>query len=506
MAEANASPTAAQPFMMGANFGPNVTAPLATPPAAPDLNENATAGLSGEAPIVGGPATGGPAKPHVSVARHILDALGGANPNDKMGWAKSILAGGLAGAANVGKVPEGAGFLAGAAKGAQGIQQQKQLALENQQKQQEMELKKKADARAEQELQIHMEDTKVQRAMWTAQTAASIQTAQQNAARFPTLEKKDQLDVQELQNKIHDSERDQLAVLSAAGVNIADLEHITDSKDLTASHAKQAGAGDIFPVQNGEKHDAGEDKAGVHLVPGDVWEQPITKPVTITTGYEVDKNGKSTPKTVTAQAGTKVGTLLAIAKGAQTDLANKQKVIMDQATINQKNAEAFKAVEEGKKAAAEAGQGGPQKDILGGTFTPPAGGVKESNKIHDSFKKDADDLAKTEGTFNQFQDVLNDINAGKDMTGAQSVVALFNAIGISATPLKGMGMRINSNTVEEHENARGQGIDPSFLLPRGNGRKIDTNTATIYYDTAAGSTPQEKQANALKAAKQLGWQ
>src|SRR5258708_6505222 len=389
--------------------------------------------------------------------------------------------------------------------------------------------------------------------MWTAQTAASIQTAQQNAARFPTLEKKDQLDVQELQNKIHDSERDQLAVLSAAGVNIADLEHITDSKDLTASHAKQAGAGDIFPVQNGEKHDAGEDKAGVHLVPGDVWEQPITKPVTITTGYEVDKNGKSTPKTVTAQEGTKVGTLLAIAKGAQTDLANKQKTIMDQAIINQKNAESFKAIEEGKKGAAEGGQGGPKKDLQGGPFTPPAGGVKESNKIHDSFKKDADDLAKTEGTFNQFQDVLNDINAGKDMTGAQSVVALFNAIGISATPLKGMGMRINSNTVEEHENARGlgesayqkflkvkkgdvitpqqvkdyaqiamrsrhdayvnkineargQGIDPSFLLPRGNGRKIDTNTATIYYDTAAGSTPQEKQANALKAAKQLGWQ
>lgn len=551
MAEPNALPTSAQPWMAGANAGPNVSAPMATPADAPEMSDNATAGLSGSAPSVGGSAQG-PEEPHVSVSRHIMAALGGSDGRP-MDWAKGILAGTLAAAGNVGKVPEGGGWLAGAAKGAQGIQQQKQLALENQQKQQEMDLKKKADARAEQELQIHMEDTKVQRAMWTAQTAASIQTQQQNAARFPTLEKKDQLDVQELQNKIHESERDQLAVLSAAGVNIADLEHITDSKDLTESHAKQAGAGDIFPVQNGEKHAAGEDGAGVHLVPGDVWEQPITKPVTITTGYEVGKDGKSTPKTVTAQPGTKVGTLLAIAKGAQTDLANKQKSIMDQATINQKNAEAFKAQEEGKKAASEAGAGTPQHDLLGGTFTPPAGGVKEANKIHDSFKKDADELAKTEGTYNQFQDVLNDINAGKDITGAQSVVALFNAIGISATPLKGMGMRINNNTVEEHATARGlgesvyqkflklktgdvitpqqikdyasiamrsrrdayvnkinearaQGVSPDFLLPRGNGRHADANTAQIFYDTAAGNTPQEKSANAQRAAKAVGWQ
>lgn len=199
------------------------------------------------------------------------------------------------------------------------------------------------------------------------------------------------------------------------------------------------------------------------------------------------------------------------------------------------------------------GGGGPQTDILGGTYTPPAGGFKEANKRIDSFKKDADELAKTEGTFGMFNQVLGDINAGKDMTGAQSVVALFNAIGLSATPLKGMGMRINSNTVAEHvgarglgqslyqrflglkngdiitpqqvkdyatiamqarhdayvnkiNEARGQGIDPAFLLPRGNGRKVDTNTAQIFYDTAAGNNPQEKAANAKKAAAAVGWQ
>jgi hypothetical protein len=208
---------------------------------------------------------------------------------------------------------------------------------------------------------------------------------------------------------------------------------------------------------------------------------------------------------------------------------------------------------EGTARGQAAGGGGPQTDILGGTYTPPPGGPKETNKVRDSFKKDADDLAKTEGTFNQFQSVLNDINSGKDITGAQSVVALFNAIGISATPLKGMGMRINSNTVQEHVQARGlgqslyqkflglksgdiitpqqikdyatiavgarhdayvnkvnearaAGVDPSFLLPRGNGRKIDPNTAKIFYDTAAGNTPQEKAANLIKAASSMGWQ
>ncbi len=186
-------------------------------------------------------------------------------------------------------------------------------------------------------------------------------------------------------------------------------------------------------------------------------------------------------------------------------------------------------------------------DGLGVQYTPVPGGLKEQNKIKDSFKKDADNLAKTEGTFNQFQDVLNDIDSGKGMNGAQSVVALFNAIGISAEPLQGKGFRINNNTVEEHANARGlgdtlyqkllklkngdvitpqqvrdyadiamrsrhdayvnkinearsQGIDPSFLLPRGNGRKIDKNTASIFID-AANNNPT-KAAQAMDAA---GW-
>jgi hypothetical protein len=189
----------------------------------------------------------------------------------------------------------------------------------------------------------------------------------------------------------------------------------------------------------------------------------------------------------------------------------------------------------------------PIPDSLGVTITPPSGGSKGYDKVKASFKKDADNLARTEGTYNQFQDVLNDINAGKDLTGAQSVVSLFNAIGLSAEPLQGKGFRINHSTVEEHEKARGlgenlyqkllkikdgdvitpqqikdyaniainsrheayvnkineargQGLDPSFLLPRGNGRPIDPNTVKIFLDSANGS----KEA-ARKAAQDMGW-
>src|SRR5262249_15376195 len=83
--------------------------------------------------------------------------------------------------------------------------------------------------------------------------------------------------------------------------------------------------------------------------------------------------------------------------------------------------------------------------------------MAETNRRQDSYKKNADDLSKTEGTINQFQSILDDINSGRDITGAQSVVALFNAIGISATPLKGMGFRINNNVIQEHAEARGIG-------------------------------------------------
>jgi hypothetical protein len=190
----------------------------------------------------------------------------------------------------------------------------------------------------------------------------------------------------------------------------------------------------------------------------------------------------------------------------------------------------------------------PFTDSLGVQGTRPAGGFKEGNKRVSEFKKDADKLSQTEGTYDQFQSVLNDINAGKDITGAQSVIALFNAIGISAEPLQGKGFRINASTIDEHRlarsmgesaarkftaaakngeiitpqqikdyaniatqarhdayinkvnEARGMGLDPIFLMPRGNGRQMDSNTIAIFLDAANGNKD-----NAMRVAQSLGW-
>jgi hypothetical protein len=143
------------------------------------------------------------------------------------------------------------------------------------------------------------------------------------------------------------------------------------------------------------------------------------------------------------------------------------------------------------------------------------------------------------------------------MTGAESVVGLFNAIGISATPLAGKGFRINSNTIEEHVEARGidqaayqqllslkngdvitpkqlsdysniaegvyhnayvnaadeahrQGLPVDFL-PQGGGRPVDPITARIYLDTALhthpelANNPKAAQAAAIQAAVLNGW-
>jgi len=187
-------------------------------------------------------------------------------------------------------------------------------------------------------------------------------------------------------------------------------------------------------------------------------------------------------------------------------------------------------------------------DALGYTPHNYGGSLKEYNKRQSALKKNTDDTSKMEGTYQQFQSVLNDIAAGKELTGAASVVALFNAIGISATPLAGKGFRINNNTVEEHANsismpdnlvkkavstfkngevvtpqqikdyaqiaadtrtnqyvnlvnqAHGQGLNADFILPSGNGAKMDANTAKIFLKLTGGNVEAAK-----KAATAKGW-
>lgn len=298
--------------------------------------------------------------PAAQAARGAFAALSGAGGHP-MDWARATLAGGLAAAANVGQAPKGGGFLYGVSRGAGGAEQvarqQQQDAQAKQQQQFAQQEKLKQDAVQQKQLDNELQNSTAQRALTTAQTASSIQTAQQNAARFPTLQKEDQARYQQLSDQIHKSEADTLSVLSAAGVDVSKLEHITSQDQLTDSHAKQAGSGSVFAVPNGEAHAEGDDKAGAYVVPGDVWDKKTGKDVTITTGWDIDpKTGKATPKTTTAQAGTSVGTLIAIAQGAQGDLAKKQQAIISQAsaqeaTVKAANAQTDESLAQGQKRA-----------------------------------------------------------------------------------------------------------------------------------------------------------
>jgi hypothetical protein len=186
-----------------------------------------------------------------------------------------------------------------------------------------------------------------------------------------------------------------------------------------------------------------------------------------------------------------------------------------------------------------------QPDATG--FVPTLQDVKEYNKRQDSFKKQADSLATTEGTYQQFNNALTAVANG-NFTGAQSVVSLFDAIGLSATPLAGKGFRVNQNTIAEHENARGwagalqqkflnakagdvitpqqvkdyasianqarisqyvnlanqvhaDGLGANFVLPTGNGQRIDPGTAQIFLHLT-GNNAQAARA----AATAKGWQ
>ena len=257
----------------------------------------------------------------------------------------------------------------------------------------------------------------------------------------------------------------------------------------------------------------------------------------------LDLNGKKIgiiPKGTPATQATKLQ-VGALTQGV-ADLGMKAKVAQQNADSNRVKANAAAS-----KASGASNPAALTDDALGFKPKLPVTGATGYQKIAGSFKKNADDLAQTEQTYQQFSDIIKDIDSGKDMTGAQSVVGLFNAIGISAEPLKGKGFRINNLTVAEHAGARGiqQAIEQKFgklktgeiitpqqlkdyasiaeqvrankyvatvnqahnaglnadaFLPTGNGQPIDVPTARIFLKLTGGD-----KAKAQAAAQKKGW-
>jgi hypothetical protein len=206
----------------------------------------------------------------------------------------------------------------------------------------------------------------------------------------------------------------------------------------------------------------------------EVWLAPINamkQPVTLTAQQLKDQTGIDSPganatvlmQDLIALRAKKTADDLQTAQEQRAETAAKEQTELLPLTKKHLQAETNNLQSEADKNIAEAKALGTAQvdapDLSGFKPDLPPGGIKEYNKRVDSFKTDISKLTQTEGSYQQFQDVLNDINSGKDMTGAQSVVGLFNAIGLSAEPLRGKGMRITQNVVADHQNARSFGQD-----------------------------------------------
>ena len=190
-------------------------------------------------------------------------------------------------------------------------------------------------------------------------------------------------------------------------------------------------------------------------------------------------------------------------------------------------------------------QNSPVPDPFGAAL--PQVGQKEYNKRFDSFGRDyVKDLNSIERSYQQMSEILENARKTGKITGPESIVGLFNAIGLSSAPLKGRGFRINNEVIGHHVGMRGviesmrnrlQALDtgqivtanqlgeyeriladarrdayavagnealrqglPRNFLPSGNGNVLDPQTALIFY-TVAGKNKDA----ARKAAQELGW-
>lgn len=269
-------------------------------------------------------------------------------------------------------------------------------------------------------------------------------------------------------------------------------------------------------------------------VPMQTTNAPLTQDITVK-----GPDGKD----VTISKGTLANKIQPAVTAAQTASLKKQGL-----TIQQQNADAHTRSAQASMLKAQSGSNPSAltPDALGFQPKMPVTGAKGYQKISDSFKKNADDLSQTEQSYQQFQDILNSTK-NNDLSGAQSVVGLFNAIGISAEPLKGKGFRINNLTVAEHSQARdireaieqkagkfetgeiitrnqlkdyaaiaeqvreqkyvslvneahNQGLNADAFLPTGNGQHIDVPTARIFLKLSGGDKDK-----ARKAAEAKGW-
>jgi hypothetical protein len=268
---------------------------------------------------------------------------------------------------------------------------------------------------------------------------------------------------------------------------------------------KNIASGQLLAVPNlVQGEDGNWTYQGVHaaLVKPNVLDQPISqvfgdKPIP---GIPFFVPGKMTAQgqepgawqTAPAAASTKYGDYLALMQKATADAAKDDSALAIAQTKEAQAAASKDAAEAGlarSQTTPPGGAGGTGGAAGGGAAMPPTENYQswintvpfkqreEMNKRYDAF--DAAEIDKNlvpfERTFDQMNAILSDANAGK-LTGPESVVGLFDAIGLSTSNLKGQGMRINQAVIGDHASATNVwqqlAAKLSKLPPTGPGEKV----------------------------------
>jgi len=293
---------------------------MATPPAQPEENT---------APVVEGPATIGPANPGMSVARHIMAALGGSS-GQPMDWAKGIISGGLAAAAaNVGPRPRGCRCFVAARQRALRVYKNFNDKRCWTQRQAVLDASK-------------LEDEKMQRTVWNAAKLPVRHNASKQAAELFKYAPAEHA------RKVARIRRPALGVCGKSNSRpslpqvltiVAVRAEIKNPADLTPEQKQglMSHPPTLMAVPNGEPHDAGHDDVGVHLVPsGVLMNATLKKDLPISIPRKADDEGKPTTKNITIVAGTPVmDAAAAILQGAKNQVETKQKALLAQADVQQ---------------------------------------------------------------------------------------------------------------------------------------------------------------------------
>jgi hypothetical protein len=350
----------------------------------PQADSPAEAGLGGMQPSIGAPAA--PVAPgHVSVARHIVDALSATSPGDKMSWAKGILAGGLAGAANAGG--GGTGWLTGAGNAAKAQQQQalqqKQQAFENKQKQE-------AADRAKQQLENETADSQTRRAYLGAQTLTETQKRNFDAERQPHLLKSDDLNERKLGQELQKGENDlnqvdvqtHAAFLASGGTDeqwrAASATTMNEANGHPTLISGLTGK-DGLVVHNQESHTDGHDDAGVVHITDEQRNKIVPNPTDpdwkgYIHGYTFDKKGDLQPQYVKPSTGVSLNDVAAYgaaAKQQRMQMLDDQKQKFDLQVKQDTHQEAMASIDQKRaeiqKTLSEAGLGGlkPADPVIG---------------------------------------------------------------------------------------------------------------------------------------------